>query len=187
MSTPISIHRGWPHPDSPSRYGSISRLLHWGMAACFAVVFCAALAHYFAEDSALEAALWPLHKPTGALLMLLVLVRTAWASLQRLRPRATSAWARWGHVALYGLMWAVPAIALLRQYGSGRAFAPFGLPLMAARDNDRIEWMTGLGRLLHGELGWALLFLVLGHVAMVVWHRHAGRGGKDDVLPRMIG
>ena len=32
-------------------------------------------------------------------------------------------------MALYLLMWAVPAIALLRQYGSGRAFAPFGIPL----------------------------------------------------------
>jgi cytochrome b561 len=83
---------------------------------------------------------------------------------------------------LYLLMIAVPAIALVRQYGSGRAFAPFGLPLMAARENDRIDWMVQLGRLLHGELGWVLLALVAGHVAMAIWHRR----GAHDVMPRMI-
>src|SRR6218665_3121431 len=56
----------WPHADSASRYGTVSRVLHWGMALCFAIVFAAALAHYFVRDSALESALWPLHKPTGA-------------------------------------------------------------------------------------------------------------------------
>jgi cytochrome b561 len=158
-------------PDSARRYGSVSRFFHWGMALCFAVVFAAAIAHYFAKDSAVDALLWQAHKPVGALIFALWILRAVWALLHaRQRPP---------HV----LMLAVPAIALLRQYGSGRAFAPFGIPLMQGHD-DKISWMTELGSLLHGELGWVLLALVVGHITMALWHR---RPGHTNVLPRMIG
>lgn len=174
----------WPHPDSAQRYGSLSRLLHWAMAACFAAVFAAAIAHYLDSKSAASDLLWPLHKPLGALLMLLVVLRSAWALLQaRRRPAPINRAAPWGHRALYLLMYAVPVIALLRQYGSGRVFAPFGLPLMDARADDKIDWMVELGGLLHGELGWALLAAVVGHIAMALWHRR----GAHDALARMAG
>ena len=170
-------------PDSAARYGTVSRGLHWGMAACFAVVFAAAAERFFAEESTIERLLWPLHKPTGALLMALVVLRAGWAWLHaRQRPPQVSRAAHLGHLALYALMFAVPCIGLLRQYGSGRAFAPFGIPLMPGRPDDKIEWMTQLGGLLHGEIGWVLLALVAGHVGMALWHR---RTGHHDVLPRM--
>ena len=89
-----------------------------------------------------------------------------------------------GHLALYALMVAVPFIGLLRQYGSGRAFDPFGIPLMPGRPDDRIDWMVELGSLLHGELGWVLLACVVGHIAMALWHR---RHPTSNVLPRMVG
>jgi len=174
----------WPVPDSARRYGSVSRFFHWGMALCFAVVFSAALAHYFAKDSALDSLLWQAHKPLGALLFLLWILRAAWALLHaRQRPPHVNLAAHLGHLALYALMLAVPAIALLRQYGSGRAFAPFGIPLMQGHD-DKVAWMTELGSLLHGELGWVLLALAVGHISMALWHR---RPGHTNVLPRMIG
>ena len=174
----------WPHPDSPRRYGTLSRLLHWSMALCFAVSFTTAAVHYFAAKSPLDQLLFPSHKPVGALLMLLVVLRILWSLANAVRrPSSISAAARWGHRALYLLMVAVPCIALMRQFGSGRAFAPFGLPLMADRPDARIGWMIDLGGLLHGELGWVLFALVVGHVAMAIRHR----GTQDHVLPRMIG
>ncbi|WP_083745445.1 cytochrome b [Variovorax sp. KK3] len=180
---PSAQSGSWPRPDSTTRYGSLSRTLHWTMAACFAVVFSAALAHYFLPDTPVEAFLWPVHKPVGALLMLLVVLRLAWTLANaRRRPPSVSAASRWGHRALYFLMIAVPTIGLLRQYGSARAFSPFGVPLMDERPGERIDWMTQLGGLLHGELGWALLALVAGHITMALWHR---RRGPQDVLSRM--
>lgn len=154
------------------------------MALCFSVVFAAAMAHYFAEDTAIEAFLWPAHKPLGALLMALVVVRVLWAVTHRgRRPASINGAAHWGHKALYTLMIAVPCIGLLRQYGSGRAFSPFGIALMRDRPDEKIEWMTQLGSLLHGELGWVLLALVAGHIFMALWHRRTAH----NVLPRMIG
>lgn len=181
--TTTSRAAAWPVPDSPARYGSVSRLFHWGMALCFAVVFAAALVHYFAHDAAIDRWLWPVHRPTGALLMALVVLRAAWALLHaRQRPPHVSLPAHLGHLVLYALMIAVPAIGLLRQYGQGRAFAPFGVPLMQARPDDKIEWMTQLGSLLHSKLGWVLLAIVAGHIFMALWHR---RSGHHNVLPRM--
>ena len=44
--------------------------------------------------------------------------------------------------------------------------------------------LDDLGGALHGELGWLLLVLAIGHAFMAFWHR---RDPKQDVLPRMLG
>jgi cytochrome b561 len=175
----------WPHADSARRYGTVSRVFHWTMALGFAVVFSAAVAHYFAKDGAIDEQLWPWHRPFGALLMLLVVLRAAWALLHaKQRPPHVSRAAHFGHLALYAMMVAVPFLGLLRQYAQGRAFAPFGIPLMHARPDDKIDWAIALGNLLHGEIGWVLLACVAGHIFMALWHR---RSTHENVLPRMIG
>ena len=175
-------------PDSATRYGTVSRTLHWGMALGLGWMFASAITHSLAEKSALDAFLWPTHKHVGSLLMLLVLLRAAWALLHAgQRPPHINLAAHLGHLALYALMLAVPFIGLLRQYGSGRAFAPFGVPLMPGRDNDKIDWMVELGGLLHGELGWVLMACVAGHIAMALWHSRKGASAVDNVMPRMLG
>jgi cytochrome b561 len=139
--------------------------------------------HFLAEDSAFDKAVWPIHKPVGALLFVLALLRAIWglANAGR-RPASVNRAAHLGHLTLYVLMLAIPAIGLLRQYGSGRAFEPFGLMVFEARP-DKVQWMTDLGGLLHGELGWLFLACIVGHVGLAMWHRRKG----PDVLPRMIG
>ncbi|MHA8045528.1 cytochrome b/b6 domain-containing protein [Roseomonas mucosa] len=82
---------------------------------------------------------------------------------------------------LYLLMILVPGLALLRQYGSGEPFTPYGIPVMSGFEG-KIAWMTAPGDLLHSFLGWVLLALILGHVAMALVHRYAWH---DDVLGLM--
>lgn len=167
-----------------THYGRFTRFLHWGMAALFAWQFITVGAHVLVPDSALDEALWATHKVNGALLMLLAIVRLAWALLDLpRRPPAVNAAATLGHLSLYLLMISIPAVALIRQYGSGRAFAPFGIPLMPGFEGE-IEWMTAVGGIFHGLLGWTLLVLIVGHVGMAIWHR---RSGDEDVLVRMAG
>lgn len=170
-------------PSHIPHYGRVSRLLHWGMAALFGVQFITAIAHFAFPDTALEAAVWGTHKPLGALLMLLIVLRLVWAVVDRTRrPASVNLAASLGHLALYALMVAVPLVALLRQYGSGRAFAPFGIPLMPGFEGE-IEWMTAVGGIFHGLLGWVLLALIVGHVGMALLHR---RMAGEDVLVRML-
>lgn len=170
--------------DSAQRYGAVTRLLHWGMAVLLGWQFITVLAHSLLEDSALDKFAWSTHKATGLVLMVLVVIRLLWALYSHnRRPAAVSALARLGHLALYGLLFVIPFIALLRQYGSGREFVAFDMTVMPGFDG-KIEWMIAPASLLHGNLGWLLLFMVIGHAAMAFIHR---RQGDEDVLARMIG
>ena len=170
--------------DCAQRYGSVTRLLHWGMAIVLGWQFVTVLAHVLLEDSALDKFAWGTHKATGLLLMVLVVIRLLWAFYNRnRRPAAVSIPARLGHLALYALLFVIPFVALLRQYGSGREFVAFGMTVMPGFDG-KIEGMIAPAGLLHGNLGWLLLFMVIGHAAMAFVHR---RQGGEDVLARMIG
>lgn len=173
--------------DSPAGYGVVTRALHWGMAALFAWQFLGAMLRVAAEDSAMEQFVWSTHYQVGFTLWLLVLVRGAWglANLRR-RPGhagspATAAAAKLGHLALYGLMVAVPSLALLRAIFSGRGFGVYGIELVAA-GGTRVPALMAPANALHGLLGWALLALVIGHVAMALYHAHVR---KDPTLARM--
>lgn len=170
--------------DTDSRYGWVSRVLHWGMALLFVWQFSSAAARVFFEDTALESFLWGTHSQLGVVLLVLVVLRAVWglANVSR-RPPSISVMAKLGHLALYGLMIAVPTIALIRQYGSGRSLDVLGINLMPGFEGEKIAWMTELGGLLHGELGWAMLALITGHIVMAVMHR---RLTNHDVLKRMV-
>ncbi|UJJ33257.1 cytochrome b [Halopseudomonas maritima] len=169
--------------DSAARYGVVSRVLHWGMALLLLWQFLSAGARLLLEDTPIEAFFWSTHKPLGFLLFALIWLRLVWALANRQRrPASVGLPATLGHLGLYALLIAVPGLALLRQYGSGRAFEPFGLPLMAGFDG-KTEWMISLGNALHSWLGWTLLALIVGHAFMALLHRHSA--GHTDVLPRM--
>ena len=170
--------------DNAGRYGKVSRVLHWGMALLMLWQFLSAGAHLLLEDTAIEAFFWATHKPLGFLLFALIFIRILWALINvSHRPASISFAATAGHIALYALLVIVPGVALLRQYGSGRSFEPFGIPLFTGSDGEKIEWMVNLGNLFHSWLGWLLLVMILGHIFMVFLHRKSA--SHTDVLPRM--
>lgn len=173
--------------DTPRRYGGVSRGLHWGMALLFLWQFAGMVIKELVGRGPLAALFVGSHRDLGTLLLLLLLLRAVWALWQwPQRPPHEPGWlgrlALLGHLALYGLMGLVPALALLRQYGSGRAYAPFGLPLMET--SAPVPWMVAWGNALHGWLAWLLLALIAGHVAMALLHRWLWR---DALVQRMLG
>lgn len=169
--------------DDTNRYGTVSRALHWGMALLLLWQFASAGAHLLLEDTAIENFLWPTHRHTGSLLFALIVIRLVWAVANRAkRPPAVSRAATAGHWVMYALLLVVPTLGLLRQYGGGRAFSPFGIPVFPGT-GTRVEWMVAPGNLLHSWLGWTLLVLIVGHIAMAWWHRRSPK--HTDILPRM--
>ena len=157
-------------PDSSRYYGTVSRLLHWLMAACFVVMLVTAIIWNLTEADWVGS-LYGLHKSFGFILMVLIVVRILWAA------------ANMGHLALYALMLFVPLVGMIRQYGSGRGpLKVFGLQVMQGTP-EKVEWMANLGNMLHGKMAWLLFVLVAGHIAMVIVHRMQG----NNVLPRMLG
>lgn len=159
------------------------------MAVLFLAQFSSAAARaLLPRGNEIREALWSYHTDLGVTLFLLVMLRGAWglANLSN-RPGHAEDWlgraAKIGHVALYALMFVVPATRILASAGSERGLRYFGFQVFPPRQPE-IAWMQ-IPAELHGELGWLLACLVLGHILMAVcWHQLIQR---DGAMKRMIG
>lgn len=174
--------------DSEQRYGVISRALHWGMATLILWQFIGMGLRLMLGRTPLVSFFVGSHSLVGTTLWLLILTRIIWALVNRARRPGHGAGlmalaAKAGHGALYGLMLAVPSAALIRAWGSERAFTPWGISVFPARDQE-IAWAVNLGDLLHGELAWLMAVMILGHIAMVALHERLWR---DGTLRKMVG
>lgn len=172
--------------DSPDRFGLVSRLFHWGMAALFAMQFASAAAHWaLPRENALRDTLWSYHADLGMTLFLLVLLRGLWG-LCNLGNRPIEAGpmgyaAKTGHAGLYALMVIVPGLKIIGSAGGTRGLSYLGLQVFPARD-AALAWTRAISEW-HGTMGWILAALVLGHIgAAVFWHQLVKR---DNVLKRM--
>ncbi|RFC63415.1 cytochrome b [Fulvimarina endophytica] len=176
------------YKDTPERYGPITRFLHWGMAVLFAAQFASAAAHWaLPRENALRETLWSYHVTLGVTLFILVFLRGIWGLLNiPSRPPHSGAMGQAavaGHVALYALMILVPSVRLLAAAGGERGLTYLGLTIFPPRETE-IAW-TQVPAEWHGEMGWILALLILGHIAMAtIWHHLINR---DGVLKRMAG
>lgn len=173
--------------DSRNGYGVVSRSFHWLMALLFLWQFMSAILRVFAKDSAIYNFFWSMHHQLGFALLVLVFLRGVWGILNLGRRPQTDGlvgkMASLGHLAIYGLMFAVPALGLLRSYGNGHGFSFLGLQIFA-ETGVKNDALTSPGNALHGLLGWVLLAVIGCHVFMALFHHFALR---DDTLRHMTG
>lgn len=168
--------------DTVTRYGFVSRFFHWLMALGFAWMLFTAACRFFAKDSALTKAIFFYHGQVGFTLLWLGVLRILWAVTQIKNRPANGLLVKAGHGAMYLLMLVVPTLALMRAFGSDREFSYFGVPVFETI-GVKTEWMVNLANTAHGNLGWLLFLIIIGHIAMTIKHRLAGP--EYDVLPRM--
>lgn len=191
MTTDQTPPKTSPWRDTPNRYGLVSRALHWTMAYLLIWQFVVLLTwRIFGESQIAKtvSSLGPDHGTVGLLVLALVMIRAAWWLAGRAgRPPHASGWegraALFAHVALYGLMFAIPALALLRTYGGGKGWKMLGVQLVP-ETGVKIAWMVAPADLMHGVLAWGLSILILGHIGMALVHRFVRR---DGTLARMAG
>lgn len=184
-AAPAETRLGWL--DSPQHYGLISRTLHWLMALMIVWQFVGMTLRLLLGRTPLVAFFVKWHPIVGSLLLVLILLRLSWAwyNRQQRPPQGSGvvgSFARLGHGALYALMLLIPLLGMLRLYGSGRGFSPFGVEIFAATGQE-IAWTIALADRLHGEFAWTLLALILGHIIMVIVHE---RRWQDGTLARML-
>jgi len=174
--------------DNPAHFGLVSRVLHWGMALLLLWQYLSMIGRLMFGRGPITGFMVGSHASVGTLLLMLVLLRGAWGFYNwRRRPthgtHIVGRLAALGHFALYGLMFLVPSLSLIRQFGAERPFAFFGIPVLPGRDQP-IEWLVAIGDTLHGEMAWTLSALIVGHIGMVAVHQLVWR---DDTLKRMAG
>ena len=177
-----------PFRDTPMLYGRLTRLLHWTIAALMLWQFLGMGLKLALGRQPIVSFFIGTHQKVGTVLFVLIVLRVVWALMNRRnRPGHGSGVlglaATLGHLALYAAMVLIPVAALLRAYGSERAFAPFGFQIFAPQ-TPPIEWMVTFGDMIHGELGWITLALIAGHVLMVCLHEGMWR---DGTLRKMAG
>ncbi|UZK68683.1 cytochrome b [Sphingomonas sp. S1-29] len=174
------------HPAG--RYGSVSRFLHWSMAALILVNLPLGLLSDTLEDAGYETV--GLHKSIGLTLLALALIRIGWRLMNPPPPLPASVSRREAriavavHVLLYGLMLALPLTGYVFS-SAGKYpltwFDLFGVPKLALTRDDAI---VGLSREGHEILGWVMIAAALGHIAAALRHHLVLR---DGVLRRMLG
>ncbi|GGB21063.1 cytochrome b [Allosediminivita pacifica] len=172
--------------DTPVSYGYVSRFFHWALAALILWQLLGMVMKFALGRHPVSAFFVGTHQWVGSVIFVLVVLRVVWAvsNAGRRPPHEAGLMgfaSRAGHGLLYLLMLVIPALALLRAWGSERAFAPLGLEIFSAREAD-IAWAVAPANAAHGTLGWVFLAVIAGHVAMAFYHQKVLR---DRALNRM--
>jgi cytochrome b561 len=169
-------------------YTSTAKTLHWLMAA---LLFGLLALGFYMSDLPLspdKLKLYSWHKWAGVTAFLLLAFRLLWRVTHRppalpdSMPKLMQFAAHAGHLALYGLMIAIPLSGWLMSSAKGFQTVYFGvLPIPDLLDKNK-----ELGDLLetvHESLNFLFIAVLLGHIGAALKHHFID---KDDILTRMI-
>lgn len=172
---------------SNEKYNCTAIALHWLIALLIVLAF--AVGQYMAD---LKPSPWMLkifawHKWVGVTIFVLVLYRIYWrlthtapalpASMSENMKKGSNA----THLFLYLLMVAIPITGWLHSSAAGVSVVYFNLiPLPNLLDKNKE--LSDLFKDIHESLNWALLSLVIMHVAAALKHQFID---KDNLLDRM--
>jgi cytochrome b561 len=173
-----------------ARYAAPARWFHWITAAVIGVIIVLGLwiAYFRPDDEAFKLRLYNIHESFGVIVWVLTLMRLVYRRrhppppLPADTPAAIRFAAHATHVALYVLLLTLPVIGFLATNAWGFPLSVFGvvpLPSPVGKDEELAKALALLHRI--GAL--ALIALVAGHVAGVVYHTFMR---KDGLLQRML-
>lgn len=174
--------------DTSETFGTPSRLLHWIAALAIAAAWAVGTVMGDLPRGPSRAAGTDLHFALGTLVLTLTAFRLLWR-LFNPRPESppgTPLWqgrtARLAHLALYGLMFAVPLSGVMAAWLGGKAVNLFWITTLASPFLRDRTWEKGAEEV-HEVLANGLLILVAAHVLAALWHHFVRR---DGVLRRML-
>lgn len=170
----------------PTRFPLTIRLLHWGMAVLILAMLFVGVGMLSTAGPA-YAALLSLHRPLGAALFILVVIRltirlqTRAPPLPEDMPSLQKAVAKGSHVLLYAAMIAMPLIgwAMLSAGGYPVKLGPsFSLPPLVPQDLQ----LFGLLRMAHTLTAFVFFALILGHLSAALIHAFIRRDGVFSAM-----
>lgn len=171
---------------SPQRYDKLTLTLHWVIAVLVVAVYAVGLVREGLPKGDVRAFLLTAHMSVGLAIVALMAVRAFWRPMApKLEPVPMPAMmelaAKAGHLALYGLLFALPLIGLAAAWIKGRNVGFFGLPLPSpfAVDKNLAHTLEEV----HEVVAHGLMALVGVHAAAAIYHHHVL---KDGVLARML-
>lgn len=176
------------HAPIPHRYHALSISLHWlTVLLLIAVYALIELREFYPRGSDIRNLMKTWHFMLGLSVLAMTLIRLPLRLILRAPPITPKPplWlnllAAAGHVALYGLLLAMPILGWLTLSAEGTTIPFFGLELPALIASDKVA----AARLedLHKTLGTIGYFLIGLHALAALFHHHVMR---DDTLRRML-
>lgn len=169
--------------DTQKRYGMIAKAFHWLMALLIGWQLLKFGDRIAEGEHWVGQVLVPWHVSVGVLLLVLAVLRIAWAFGQRRRrpshDPAMAFFVKAGHGLLYAGLVLMPLTGIMVMIGAGYEVSAFGVELVAK--GEKISWAQSIGSL-HSPLAWLFTALIIGHIAMAMFHHLIKR---DDTLARM--
>lgn len=170
------------------RWGAVSQMLHWAILVLLVWIAWLGLGMVDMPNTPAKIGTYALHKSLGLTLLALVTARLVWR-LYAGAPSPVTGTPTWQariasltHVALYGLMFALPLSGWLFNSASGyplQWFKRVNLPALSGRD----QGLADVARNLHEYGFWLLAALVALHAAAALYHHVVQR---DGTLTRML-
>jgi len=175
--------------NTPDRWGSVSKSLHWLIALLILALGIVGLLMGELPKTPKYFWVYTAHKSIGITVLVLVVLRLLWR-LYAGAPRPVPGTPGWQeriagatHWLLYVMMFAIPLSGWLYDSASGlRPFKLFGLlemPKLVAPD----ERAAQLSHAFHEWGFWALILVVLAHASAALYHHLQQR---DATLVRML-
>ncbi|MBL6081007.1 cytochrome b [Belnapia sp. T18] len=174
-----------------ARFSPMQRLLHWLMAACILAMLFIGVG-MVSTLSTRYLALVSIHKPLGIAILLLALLRLG-LRLRRGAPPLPSDLpepmrlaAHVSHVALYGLMIAMPLLGWAMLSAEGYPVVLWqGLRLPPILPQSLEAY--ALLRQAHGLLGYAFFAVILAHLGAALFHALVRRDGVFEAMAPVPG
>ena len=176
------------------KYPVAMRVVHWLRALIILGMIWAGLTMVAMNDNvpAKFELFYPYHKSFGILVFLLAVTQLILRAKGGVPPPSTIltpmevVLSRWLHRALYALMFAVPLVGYARSstysQSDGVYFFGVNLPELLSKDDH----VSAILQTTHKYLAYALLAVVVVHVAAALKHRLLDRGRGDDPISRML-
>jgi len=177
-----------PLLNTATRYGAVSQAFHWVTAVLVVAAYLLGAGGPESRVySASRASALGWHETLGILVFAVVLARVLWRLADR-RPEARpmAAWVEWSsravHWALYALLLAIPATAIVGAYLEGHPVTFLGIGALGPIG----PLSHPLGQTisdLHGSLGSFIVWIAGAHAAAALFHHFIMR---DNVLVAML-
>jgi cytochrome b561 len=188
LSSTLAIPATSKSANSRQRHSIPTIALHWASVVAILLAASSALWRDWTTDETLRPLLMSVHKQAGLFvllaLVLRVIVRVVMGFADHAGPMpAVMRWAAgMAHLALYGLLLALPVVGLALCSASAMDVSLFGLfrlPALVEDDPDLAATLSDL----HVWGAWAMMLMIFMHVAAALWHHHIRR---DGVLRAML-
>jgi cytochrome b561 len=170
------------------QYGVIAQLFHWTMAILLIGLLAMGLYMVGLPIGLKKLKMYGWHKEFGILILMLVLFRLTWRSIN-INPPLPSTMPAWQklaalsvHILFYILMFALPMTGWMLSSASGLPVSFFGLfvlpDLVSPSENLRAVLVE-----IHHWLAYGLIAALCGHMGAALQHHFID---KDDILRRML-